>query len=201
MAQIVTENTRPQFCTVRYKVFNAPEYLNKASGKIEIMEIEKDKLISAIEVLEVIKKEKAIDISEAETIIAVGRGVKSEKDLAMINILAEKIGATLACTRPGIETGWFDARLQIGLSGRTVKPKLIIALGISGAVQFAAGMQNSEYIIAINNDPQAPIFNIAHCGMVGDLYDLLPELLKMFDEKQAIKKTMTIPKISERMVG
>ena len=83
---------------------------------------------------EVIKKEKGLDLSEAETIVAVGRGVKSEKDLEMIYEFAEKIGATVACTRPGIEAGWFDARLQIGLSGRTVKPKLIIALGISGAV-------------------------------------------------------------------
>jgi Electron transfer flavoprotein, alpha subunit len=131
--------------------------------------------------------------------------VKCEKDLEMIREFAQKIGATVACTRPGIESGWFDARLQIGLSGRTVKPKLIIALGISGAVQFAAGMQNSEYIIAINNDPKAPIFNIAHCGMVGDLYEVLPELLKMIDEPESMEagKTLAMPEAietPERMV-
>ncbi|MBC3797565.1 lactate dehydrogenase subunit LctC [Acetobacterium tundrae] len=198
MAQIVTENNRPQFCTVRYKVFNAPEFVKDPWGTIEIMEIEKEKLISSIEVLEVIKKEKGLDISEADTIVAVGRGVKSEKDLDMINEFAEKIGAVVACTRPGIEAGWFDAKLQIGLSGRTVKPKLIIALGISGAVQFAAGMQNSEYIIAINNDPKAPIFNVAHCGMVGDLYEILPELLKMIEASETIKE-QEITEPEERM--
>lgn len=204
MAQIVTENTRPQFCTVRYKVFTAPERITKTWGLVETMAIGKDKLVSAIEVLEVIQKEKGVDLSEAETIVAVGRGVKSEKDLEMIHTFAKKIGATVACTRPGIEAGWFDARLQIGLSGRTVKPKLIIALGISGAVQFAAGMQNSEYIIAVNNDPKASIFNIAHCGMVGDLYELIPELMKMMEEEHSLEALITagrpITEAPERMV-
>ncbi|WKY45333.1 electron transfer flavoprotein subunit alpha/FixB family protein [Eubacteriaceae bacterium ES2] len=198
MAQIVTQNSRPQFCTVRYKVFSAPELLEKPVGKVEIMGIEAEKLASAIEVLQVIKKEKGIDLSEAETIVAVGRGVKSEKDLMIIHEFADKIGATLACTRPGIEAGWFDAKLQIGLSGRTVKPKLLIALGISGAVQFAAGMQNSEYIIAINNDPKAPIFNIAHCGMVGDLYEVIPELLKMIENNA--EQGSGVGEVKERMV-
>lgn len=179
MAEIVTANSRPQFCTVRYKVFNAPEAVEDPWGTLEIMDIEKEKLVSAIEVLEVIKKEKGLDLSEAETIVAVGRGVKCAKDLEMIQAFAQKIGAVLACTRPGIEAGWFDPRLQIGLSGRTVKPKLIITLGISGSVQFCAGMQNADYIIAVNSDPQAPIFNVAHCGIVGDLYEILPELLTL----------------------
>ncbi|HEY5537284.1 MAG TPA: electron transfer flavoprotein subunit alpha/FixB family protein [Acetobacterium sp.] len=186
MAQIVTDNNRPQFCTVRYKVFDAPEPLKNPKGTVQIMDIGAEKLISAIEVLEVIKKEKGIDLSDAETIVVVGRGVKSEKDLEMIHIFAGKIGATVASTRPGIEAGWFDPRLQIGLSGRTVKPKLIITLGVSGAVQFAAGMQNSDYIIAINNDPKASIFNVAHCGMVGDLYEILPELLEMIDASEMV---------------
>ncbi|KNZ42229.1 lactate dehydrogenase subunit LctC [Acetobacterium bakii] len=193
MAQIVTENTRPQFCTVRYKVFTAPEPMLNPVGVVEIMEIGAKKLISSIEVIEVIKKEKGIDLSDAETIVAVGRGVKCQKDLEMIHDFAEKIGAIVACTRPGIEAGWFDAKLQIGLSGRTVKPKLIIALGISGAVQFTAGMQNSEYIIAINSDPKAPIFNVAHCGMVGDLYEILPELLELIKDQD----TSEVPEINE----
>jgi electron transfer flavoprotein alpha subunit len=205
MAQIVTENSRPQFCTVRYKVFNAPEVVKNPVGSIEIMEIAKAKLVSAIEVLEVIKKEKGIDLSEAETIVAIGRGVKSEKDLEMIYDFAEKIGATVACTRPGIEAGWFDPRLQIGLSGRTVKPKLLIALGISGAVQFTAGMQNSEFIIAVNTDAKAPIFNVAHCGMVGDLYEVIPELLKMIEKSDSVgnMKSMSAcdtDEMPERMV-
>jgi len=197
MAQIITENSRPQFCTVRYKVFSAPERSTDPGGSVAIMTIGKEKLVSRIEVLEVIKKETGIDLAEAETIVAVGRGLKSEQDLEMIHTFAAKIGALVACTRPGIEAGWFDARRQIGLSGRTVKPKLIIAIGISGAVQFIAGMQNSEYIIAINNDPDAAIFNIAHCGMVGDLYAVIPELLKLLEQSQptAVAEILTMAEL------
>lgn len=178
MAQIVTTNNRPQFCTVRYKIFNAPEKQEKAGGKITRMEIAPEKLSSKIKVLNIIKKKLEADISEADIIIAAGRGVKSEKDMEMINELADLLGARTACTRPLIESGWFDPRLQIGLSGRTVKPKLIITVGISGSVQFASGMQNSDMIIAINNDPEAAIFNIAHYGIVGDLYEIIPDLIE-----------------------
>ena len=112
-------------------------------------------------------------------IVAVGRGLRAKEDIALAATLAEMLGAQLACTRPMVETGWFDPRRQIGLSGRTVKPKLIITLGISGSVQFAAGMRTSERIIAVNNDPNASIFNIAHDGFVGDLYEIVPELIRM----------------------
>ncbi len=188
MAQIVTENNRPQFCTVRYKVFNAPEKLNTNTGKITKMEISKNKLISNIKVLDIIKKEVETSISEAEVIVAVGRGIKSEKDLEMIYELSNLLGARTACTRPLIESGWFDPRLQIGLSGRTVKPKLIITIGISCSVQFAAGMQNSDLIVAINNDPNASIFNSAHYGIAGDLYEIIPDLIKKIKSKESLKK-------------
>lgn len=177
MAQIVTENNRPQFCTVRYKIFDAPERDAIRSGAIEHMEIAEEMLNSNIEVIEIKKKEKSVDISEAEVIVAVGRGVKAQKDLVMVEELAQLLGARIACTRPLIENGWFDSRLQIGLSGRTVKPKLIITLGISGSVQFAAGMQNAETIIAVNQDKNAAIFNIANYGIIGDLYDIIPQLI------------------------
>ncbi len=183
MAQIVTENNRPQFATVRYKIFNAPARQAAATGEVVPMTMEDEKYASSINVLEVIKKEKGIDISEADVIVAVGRGVKSDKDLDMVREFANTIGAEMACTRPCIESGWFDARRQIGLSGRTVKPKIIITLGVSGSVQFAAGMQNSDCIVAINNDPKASIFNIAHYGIVGDLYEIIPQLMDMVDEK------------------
>ena len=189
MAQIVTENNRPQFCTVRYKIFSAPERSEEAKGEIVNMKLEEKRFASAIEVLEIIKKEKGFDISEADVIVAVGRGVKSEKDLPMVQEFADAIGAKMACTRPNIENGWFDPRLQIGLSGRTVKPKLIIAVGVSGSVQFAAGMQNSEYIVAINNDKNASIFNIAHCGIVGDLYEVLPELMEEIRSNKNVNDT------------
>lgn len=184
MAQIVTQNHRPQFCTVRYKIFSAPEPSREPYGEIIHMEIEDGRLGSGIEILGVQKKEVHKDISEADVILAVGRGVKSKKDLALMEELAGLIGARLACTRPLIECGWFDPRLQIGLSGRTVKPKLIICAGISGSVQFAAGMNNSDYIIAINKDPQASIFNIAHLGIAGDLYEVLPRVIESIQAKR-----------------
>lgn len=178
MAQIVTPNSRPQFCTVRYKVFAASERKETASGSIVRMELEKEKYATSVEVVEKTKKPKEIDIAEAEIIVAVGRGVKSQNDLEMIGELAELLGAQTACTRPLIEAGWFDARRQIGLSGRTVKPKLILTIGVSGSVQFAAGMKGSDCIIAINEDKNASIFDVAHYGFVGNLYEIVPQLIE-----------------------
>ncbi|MDF2840137.1 MAG: electron transfer flavoprotein subunit alpha [Clostridia bacterium] len=178
MAQIICPNTRPQMATVRYKVMNAPEKSCNQSGKITICEIDKSKLTSKIEVLKVTKKEAEESISDAEVIIAVGRALKTEKDMEMVKELAGLLGARIAGTRPLIESGFIGAKQQIGLSGRTVKPKLIITLGISGAVQFTAGMNGSEQIFAINTDPHASIFNIAHYGMVGDIYEIVPKLIE-----------------------
>lgn len=178
MAQIVCPNTRPQMSTVRYKVMTAPERMCDKTGKITLCELNTAKLASKIEVLKVTHKEKEESISDAEIIIAAGRGIKSEKDMSMVYELAELLGAQVAGTRPLVEAGWIDAKKQIGLSGRTVKPKLIIVLGVSGAVQFAAGMNNSDYIFAINKDPKASIFNVAHYGIVGDIYEILPALIQ-----------------------
>jgi electron transfer flavoprotein alpha subunit len=178
MAQIVTTNSRPQFCTVRYKVFSAPEPSDKAAGSIEIMDIPSDRLISRVELIKLEKKPEQVDISEAEVIVAAGRGVRSEQDLDAVRELASLLGAQVACTRPLVEAGWFDPKHQIGLSGRTVGAKLIITLGISGSVQFAAGMRGSECIVAVNSDRNAPIFDIAHYCVVGDLYKILPGLIE-----------------------
>lgn len=177
MAQIICPNTRPQMATVRYKVMNAPERTVKTSGKVNICDINISKLNSNIEVLKVTHKEIEESISDAEVIVAAGRAIKSEKDMAMIYELAELLGGQVAGTRPLVEAGWIDAKKQIGLSGRTVKPKLIIAVGISGAVQFTAGMNNSDRIFAINSDPKASIFNAAHYGIVGDVYEIVPSLI------------------------
>ncbi|NFI01175.1 electron transfer flavoprotein subunit alpha [Clostridium botulinum] len=178
MAQIVTPNSRPQLATVRYKVMTAPERTDDVNGEIIKCEIKKDKLKSGINVLEIKEKNTEVGISDAEVIVAAGRGVKSEKDLAMIKEFAELLGAEFACTRPLIESGWVDAKRQIGLSGRTVRPRLIITCGISGAVQFSAGMNNSEHIFAINNDDKAPIFKVAHYGIVGNMYEIIPQLIE-----------------------
>ncbi len=177
MAHIHTPNHRPQFATVRYKIFSAPECVDESDGKITACKIAKHKLASKIKVLEVKRKEKVKAIEEAEVIVAAGRGVQKEEDLEMIHKLAKLLGAQVGCTRPLIEAGWVDPRNQIGLSGRTVKPKLIISCGISGAVQWAAGMNNSDCIVAINTDDKAPIFEIADYAIVGDIYEVIPKLI------------------------
>lgn len=185
MAQIVTPRTRPQFCTVRYKVFAAPQPAENPTGEIVKMPIETEWLDKRVHVLSMADRPAETDISEADVIVAVGRGLRSEEDLKLARRFASLIGAQLACTRPLVENGWLDASHQIGLSGKTVKPKLIFALGISGAVQFAAGMKSSDCIIAVNNDPAAPIFDVAHYCVVGDLYDVLNGLIKRIEEEAA----------------
>lgn len=182
MAQIITPNNRPQFCTVRYKIFSAPDPVENPQGEIVEMAVNNYMLKSSTEILEINERPKEIDISEADVIVAAGRGVKSKADLELIGELADALNAQMACTRPLVECGWFNAKRQIGLSGRTVKAKLIIAVGISGSVQFAAGMRNSDFIVAINQDPHASIFDIAHLGLVGDLYDILPRLIRLIRE-------------------
>jgi len=178
MARIICPNTRPQMATVRYKIMNAPEKKRLPGGKITLCEMDKSRLSSKIEVLKVTRKEIEENISDAEVIIAVGRALKTEKDMSMVKELAELMGAQIAGTRPLVEAGFISPKKQIGLSGRTVKPKLIITLGISGAVQFAAGMNGAEKIFAINSDPNAAIFNIAHYGILGDIYEIVPELIE-----------------------
>lgn len=181
MARIVTPNHRPQFCTVRYKVFSMPARREK-SGTVYRLEFPEEKKISSFEVLGTVEKPKVVDISEADVIVACGRGIRSKDDLKLAEELAEALGAQIACTRPLVECGWFDPKKQIGLSGRTVKAKLIVTVGVSGSVQFVAGMQGSEHIVAINTDPQAGIFSIASLGLVGDLYRVLPELTSRIKE-------------------
>jgi electron transfer flavoprotein alpha subunit len=178
MAHINTPKHRPQFATVRYKIFSAPEKSDKYNGKLTECDICSSKLKSNIEVLEIRKKEKEISIEDAEIIIVAGRALKKAEDMEMIDKLANSIGAQVAGTRSLIETGWVDAKRQIGLSGRTVKPNLIITCGVSGAIQFVAGMNNSAFIVAINTDKNAPIFKHAHVAIVGDIYEVLPKLNK-----------------------
>ena len=186
MAQIVTTNHRPQIATVRYKIFDAPTRMAQASGEVRgnvsFCEIPGGKLASRIKIAAIAKKEKRQTISDAEVIVAVGRGFKSKKDLAMAHELAELLGAEIATTRPLIEAGWVPPVRQIGLSGRTVKPKLIFTLGISGSVQFKAGMENSELIISVNTDANATIFDVSHIAVKGDIYDIVPKLTKKIKE-------------------
>lgn len=182
MAQIITPKHRPQMATVRYKVMNAPEEVENPIGQVIPCMVPSEELSSRIKVLEVTKKPEVDSIVDADVIIACGRGIREEKDMKMINELAELLGGKVAVTRPLIENGWGGYHQQIGLSGRSVRPKLIINIGISGSVQFVAGMKNAETIMAINNDPNASIFNVAHYGIVGDLYEVLPRLIEQVKE-------------------
>lgn len=178
MAQIVTPHTRPQFCTVRYRVFDAPPREPSPRGSLLRMQTDPAWRVSGTQVLCVERKPRQTELSEADVIIAVGRGLRSRGDLALIEDLAARLNAVVAGTRPVIEAGWLDPRRQIGLSGRTVKPRLIITAGISGAVQFTSCMRNAGLIVAINTDERAPIFDVAHIGLVGDLYEVLPGLIQ-----------------------
>jgi electron transfer flavoprotein alpha subunit len=179
MAQIVTPYTRPQFATVRYKIMDRAECGdNTPNCEIVSCSVPPSMFNSKIRVLDAIAKEKLPSISDSNVLVAGGRGLKNKKDLDMLKELATLLGGQVAVTRPLVEAGWAHYTQQIGLSGRTVKPKLIITCGISGAIQFTACMNGSEHIFAINTDRNAQIFKVAHYGIVGDLYQVVPELIK-----------------------
>ena len=123
-----------------------------------------------------------MDLSRGELIVAVGRGIRKAENLKIIEELAEELGAEIAASRPVVDNEWLDRDRQIGSSGQTVSPRLYLACGISGAIQHIVGMKNSDCIVAINTDPNAPIFNIATYGVVGDLCEVVPELTKRLKE-------------------
>lgn len=186
MAEILTPNSRPQLATVRYKIMDAPERSADAKGEIVELNVDDSKLANHVEVIGVTKKEQESGIENAEILVVAGRGVKKREDLQLIQDLADALGADVACTRPMVEGGWMDAKRQIGLSGRTVRPKLIITCGVSGAIQFVAGMNHSDNIIAINTDPNASIFKVANYAVVGDLYDVVPKLIEKIKSGAAL---------------
>ena len=186
MAHINTPRHRPQFATVRYKIFAIPPK-GEPHGKVVRRALPAEKLLSKIEFLGMRAKDAEKGIEEAEVLVVCGRGVKKREDIAMLEELAGLLGGMVASTRAVVEAGWLDAKRQIGLSGRTVKPKLIITCGVSGAIQFVAGMDGSETIVAINSDPKASIFKVAHVGLVGDLYAIVPALIAGIREKKEAK--------------
>ncbi|MBQ6473480.1 MAG: electron transfer flavoprotein subunit alpha/FixB family protein [Victivallales bacterium] len=183
MAHIRTPKHRPQFATVRYKIFSIPPK-SAAHGKVTRRTLSPEALVTAIEILSVTPKTRESGIEEAEVIVAGGRGLKKPEDLSMLEELASLLNGRVASTRALVEAGWTDPKQQIGLSGRTVKPKLLIACGISGAIQFVAGMNGSEQIIAINTDPNAPIFKVAHVAITGDLYQMIPRLIEAIKHRK-----------------
>ena len=185
MAQIVTTHTRPQFATVRYKVMDTPVRSEQESGKIVVRAIPKGVAASKASCVSVQPVPPKASISDAEVLVVGGRGLQRESDMDMIRELAGLLGGDWAVTRPLVEKGWATNERQIGLSGRTVRPKLIITCGVSGAIQFTSCMNGSDHIVSINNDPDAPIFGTAHIAIVDDLYRVVPELIAQLKEARA----------------
>ena len=183
MATIVCPNTRPQMATVRPKVM-APAVPDRTrKGEVIKVRLLEQTLQTKIEVLDsVISDGDQVNIQEVETLVAGGRGLESEKGFALIRELASELGGAVAASRAAVDSGWIPYPHQVGQTGKTVSPKLYIACGISGAVQHAVGMQSAEIVVAINRDCNAPIFNIATYGVVGDLYEVVPQLIKRLKE-------------------
>jgi electron transfer flavoprotein alpha subunit len=182
MAEISTPRTRPQFATVRYKVMDAAAFVPRPAGTVTEIVPGEALMASQMEILSCRTLERKASITDADTLVVAGRGVREKKDIAMLEELAGLLGGQVACTRSVVEAGWLDYTRQIGLSGRTVKPKLLIACGVSGAVQFTAGMSGAGCIVAVNSDPGAPIFKVAHWGAAGDLYEVVPRLIAKIRE-------------------
>ncbi len=179
MATIVTPDHRPQLATVRHKVMTPLEKDSSRVGKVIIEKIDLNGKGDGSRLIESVKEETGlINVTEADFIISGGRGLKNPENFNLLHELAEKLDGAVAASRAAVDAGWISYNHQIGQTGKTVKPRIYIASGISGAIQHLAGMSSSDYIIAINKDPEAPIFKVADLGIVGDLFEILPLLNK-----------------------
>lgn len=182
MATIVSPNHRPQMATVRHKVMKpAPRNDSRTGDIVEVRYTHsgnlRTRVIKTIEELS-----ETVNICEADIIVAGGRGLGGAKNFQMIEELAKALGGAVAATRGAVDEGWIPYSHQVGQTGKTVCPKLYIACGISGAIQHVAGMQSSDVIVAINKDPDAPIFNVATYGIVGDVHEVVPIMIKKIRE-------------------
>ncbi len=191
MATIMTERTRPQMSTVRPHVMQMPTRDTSRKGEIvkESAPIKEDDIL--VKVLEVIDDRKegadAIDVSAAEVIVAGGRGMANQENFAILQALADELGGVVGCSRAAVEAGWLPLERQVGQTGKTVRPKIYVACAISGAIQHLVGMQDSEVIIAINQDKSAPIFEVATYGIVGDVFQVVPAITSRLKELRGKK--------------
>ncbi len=179
MATIYTPVHRPQMATVRPGVMPYPQPDEERWGKIEVLPFP-DAFAALVKLLQE-RRIQAESIADAEIIVAAGRGVGNAKNMALVKRLAERLGGVVGCTRPLVDTGWCEYKHQVGQTGCAVAPKLYIACGISGAIQHLAGISGAQTIIAINTDPDAPIFAMAHYKVVGDCIEVLKALLNQLE--------------------
>jgi len=187
MATILTEQTRPQMSTVRPHVMTMPSYDKSRKGEIvrEAVPIKEEEIaVKVLEVVEDAKGAECIDLEGADVIVSGGRGMKAKENFAMLQQLADELGGVVGCSRAVVEAKWMPVERQVGQTGKTVRPKIYIACGISGAIQHLVGMQTSDVIIAINQDKQAPIFEVATYGIVGDVFQVVPALIKRIRESR-----------------
>lgn len=182
MATIICTDRRPQMATVRYKVMKESERDPSNAGEIIQKAVEVSGLPDRVKIVDFQPALDQLNIVDAEIIVSGGKGLGDPSGFKVIEDLARAIGGAVGASRPTVDEGWREYRHQVGLSGRTVRPKLYLACGISGAVQHLAGMKTSDVIISINKDEEAPIFRVSTLGAVGDLYEVIPRLVEMIKE-------------------
>jgi electron transfer flavoprotein alpha subunit len=184
MATIKTPAHRPQMATVRPKSTTPPSCVGGRKGEIILFQVSPELLKSRVERLGFRStEEEEANIEDADKIVAGGRGLKKAENFSVIRQLAEKLGAAVGASRDAVDRGWISYPHQVGLSGKTVNPKLYVAVGISGSIQHLAGMKTSDTIVAINIDPDAQIFQVADFGIVGDLFEVVPALVEELEER------------------
>ena len=180
MATIMTPNHRPQMATVRPKVFKKAPPDPKRKGQVLLEAL---KLIAPrTRLVKVARNADALDIAAYDVLVAGGRGLKKEENFRQLARLAELLGGEVACSRACVDAGWCTATRQVGQTGKTVAPKLYLAFGISGAIQHLEGIRGADVIVAVNSDPHAPIFGVADLGIVGDLFEIVPALIKELEK-------------------